>query len=177
MTIQQNDQFNSGPAYKQPWFWLIMAPLMTTILVGTSMLVYSIFAYDGRTVDRYTKDGFNVTKSFEREQKAQSLQIKANATISDYGNGSLLTVDLMGVLENKPVILLLTIYSPASKIQDVKIELMLVDGMYQAIIEKQELSKRTMQIIDPTDKTWLIQTKQSWPLTGATLFTPYMSVY
>ena len=173
MTALQDDQFNSGPAYKQPWFWLIMAPLMTTIVVGTSMLVYSIFAYDGRTIDQYTKDGFNVTQSFKREQKAQSLQIKGNATI----NNDVLTLDLTGVLENKPTALSLTIYSPATKIQDVKIELLLVDGKYQAKVETQELSNRTMQIIDPDDETWLIQTKSSWPISGSTLFTPYMSAY
>ena len=173
MTAQQDDKYNSGPAYKQPWFWLIMAPLMTTIMVGTSMLVYSFFVYDGRSVDQYTKDGFNVTQSFEREQKAQSLQIKASANIK----GDVLIVDLKGVLETKPSLLLLTIYSPASKVQDVAIELLLVNGVYQSKINQQELSKRTMQIIDPADKTWLIQSKESWPLTGSTLFTPYMSAY
>jgi len=173
MKTQQDDQFNSGPAYKQPWFWLIMTPLMTAIVVGTSMLIYSIFAYDGRTVDRYTKDGFNVTQSFDREQKAQSLQIEAKAKIK----GDLLTLELKGVLEKKPPSLLLTIYSPASKIQDVNIELMLTNGVYQAKIADQPLSKRTMQITDPTDKTWLIQAKQSWPLIGLTLFTPYLSAY
>jgi len=173
MTNQTGSQYNSGPAYKQPWFWLIMAPLITTIIVGTSMLVYSIIAYDGRTVDQYKKDGFNVTQSFEREQKAQSLNLKATAVL----NANQLEINVESNLNALPAMLQLIIFSPASKSQDVKIDLILDNDVYRATVDLKGLSKRTMHIVDPNDKSWLIQTKQAWPFTKSVHFTPYLTAY
>ncbi|BCE00672.1 FixH family protein [Marinicellulosiphila megalodicopiae] len=175
MTNQKHDDdFNSGPAYKQPWFWLIMAPLMTTIVVGTSMLVYSIIAYDGGSINKFEKDGFDVTPSVEKEKMAQSLNLIAQLIQTD----NKIEINLNGRIENLPKHLLLTIYSPVSKSKDIKITLNLEKDKFIANLDTDHmvLSERVMQLVDPGDSSWLIQAKSAWPLTAPVAFTPFLVI-
>ena len=62
--MQNQDQYNSGPAYKQLWFWLIISPLLVTFVVGFSMLALAITTNDGAALGSFEKDGFDTTRSF-----------------------------------------------------------------------------------------------------------------
>ena len=44
---------NTPPWYKQFWPWLILAPLIVSVLVGTTMLIMSIRYFDGTVRDDY----------------------------------------------------------------------------------------------------------------------------
>lgn len=60
------------PAYKNPWFWLVMAPLISAFISGFTMLYLASKDFDGLVSDNYVKDGFAIhAPSYSQNLTAQ----------------------------------------------------------------------------------------------------------
>lgn len=77
MTLNSVD---SKPAWRHPWFWLVMAPLMTSIVVGLGLLTVAISGSDDRVYDDYYEQGRLINNRFEKESQARKLGIAGEIT-------------------------------------------------------------------------------------------------
>ena len=116
MIKRRQDEPDSGPAYKQLWFWLILSPLLTTFVAGFTMLGLAISSNDGAALGSYQKSGFDTTRSYEREDKAHSMNLIASLQL----NEGEVRLKLSGNYQ-PPSQLRLNLLFPTSKTRDVQV--------------------------------------------------------
>lgn len=69
------NQTNKTPAYKEPWFWMVMGPLLVVVVVVLSMAGVAIWVADDRVQDNYYKEGRMINKHFAEEELALALNV------------------------------------------------------------------------------------------------------
>lgn len=89
MTIE-----GKGSAFREPWFWVVFAPLFLVVCVSAVLLSFAIVGADDRVYDDYYKQGRMINYRFEEEQNAIALSLRGEVSLSD-GN-TRLTVELAG---------------------------------------------------------------------------------
>lgn len=82
---------DNGPAYRQPWFWFVMSPLIVVICVSLTFAGISIFYADDRVVDNYYKQGRTINQSFAQEARARELGVTADVRF-DQATGEVMVV-------------------------------------------------------------------------------------
>lgn len=107
-----------GSAYKQPWFWLIITPLLVVIVAGFYLLYLSIVTMDGVVVDSHYKDGRGIVVSNEQIALANTLNLNAAVIFNNNGQVS---IKLNGGLTIMPEALNLLIAFPTAQNRDVSI--------------------------------------------------------
>ena len=68
----------SKPWYREPMVWLVISIPAAAVIVGLSMLGYSIASYDGLVADDYYKQGKTINRRLERQARAAELGLSAN---------------------------------------------------------------------------------------------------
>lgn len=151
MTTQQ-----TGPWYKQPWLWFILAPLIATVLYSTVYITASIVTNDGVVLDEYTKKA----KAFHEDNS----RIEAARSLGLYGDLQLdqLTGDVVVKLNSSednalPSQLELIIGHPSRASLDILVPLReLQPGYYTGALDK-TLKGRKFLILQPADKVWQLR--------------------
>ena len=81
-----NTQLDSGPWYRQPWPWLLMAGPASVVVAGFITLALAIESSDGLVADDYYKQGKAINKTLHRDEVAQSLGYQAVLTLAATDN-------------------------------------------------------------------------------------------
>lgn len=63
------------PAWKETWFWLVMAPLLLVLVVSIGTVTLAFRVADDRVPDDYYKEGRMINKHFADEQNALALEV------------------------------------------------------------------------------------------------------
>ncbi|WP_347331270.1 FixH family protein [Marinimicrobium locisalis] len=118
---------DSGPAYRQPWFWLVMSPLIVVICVVLTFVGVSLFHADDRVVDNYYKQGRTINQSFAQEERARELDVQANVRFDQITGEVIVNLSKEGAM---PEQLYLMVGHPIDAEQDQHIELQPVRAGY-----------------------------------------------
>lgn len=122
---------DNGPAYRQPWFWFVMTPLMVVVCVSLSLVTVSFFYADDRVVDNYYQHGRTINQSFGQEARAHELGLAAVLRF-DQQSGEVLLDLRANAPQDLPDELLLMIDHPVSAELDQRVTLRAVrDGVYR----------------------------------------------
>ena len=76
--------------YRVPIVWLVLAVLASAVVMGGSMLYFSIVSFDGMVVDDYYKEGKKINRVLRRDKAAMGHGLKALLTVE----GSKLKIQL-----------------------------------------------------------------------------------
>lgn len=123
------NQTKKIPAYKEPWFWAVMAPLLVVIVVSLSMAGVAIWVADDRVKDDYYKEGRMINKHFAEEELALSLAVRGSLEFD------FTTAEVFARVEAKqlPAELELTFSHPSAAAQDLTVVMQRIgEGRYRA---------------------------------------------
>jgi len=151
-TLEQ--QQAQAPWYKQPWLLFTLAPLVATVIYGTTFLVLSITSADGIVKEDYYRvvRGYEVDTSkrdFARENNI-SATLKLDNLTGD------LNLQLVG--PQQPKQLFLDIVSPTHQKYDQVITLVSlgIQGLYRASLPAKIKGKRYL-LLYPEDQSWRLR--------------------
>lgn len=65
------------PWYREPWFWLLISPLILVVVVSLSMATVAVITADDVVSDNYYKEGRMLSQKFTSEEHARSLGLSA----------------------------------------------------------------------------------------------------
>ena len=131
--MQQHDPSRmKKPAYKEPWFWAVFAPLIVIFFVCAVLLKFAIVGGDDRVVGDYYKQGRMINNRFAMEAVASRLALSASVEFN--AKLGLVRLSLQGNRKfDEPAMVLLTVSHPLESEQDYALPLQKVDaGQYQA---------------------------------------------
>lgn len=144
-----------APWYKQTWLWFVLAPLIATVIYGTTFLYLSIVTNDGLVKDDFYKVARGISEDPARENRAVELNINGQLTLDS------LTGDVQLQLnsdEALPSELQLVLVHPTHQKYDQVLQLRSVgnSGLYSSSLQSQIEGKRYV-ILEPMDQSWQVQ--------------------
>ncbi|SEI78858.1 hypothetical protein SAMN05421831_11060 [Allopseudospirillum japonicum] len=158
---------NTPPWYKQFWPWLILAPLIVSVLVGTTMLIMSIRYFDGTVRDDYYKSGLAINQELEKDVIAQQLELKASLRFDSLTGDVVL--DLQGQLEQMPTTLKLALEFPTRADRDLEITLNHQNGSRYVGALADRLNNRWYIQLQPPSEQWRLQGVVRFPSEDAVI--------
>lgn len=161
----QNTNTTPTAWYKQFWPWFLLVPLIVTVIVGITMLTFSIQVFDGTVNDNYYKEGLAINQTLERDHKAAQLGMAASLKVDNLTGDVLITLN--GQLESWPEQLSLQFINPTRANRDYSVVLTQVTANhYRGQVEKAPLNLWYLDIAAP-DNNWRIKGSAEFPLEAA----------
>jgi len=157
----QNTNSTTRAWYKQFWPWFLLAPLIVTVIVGITMLSFSIQVFDGTVNDNYYKEGLAINQTLERDHYAKKLGMAASLKVDSVTGDVLITLN--GQLESWPKQLTLQFINPTRANRDYSTVLTQVTGNnYRGQVEKAPLNLWYLDISAP-DNLWRLKGSADFP--------------
>lgn len=151
MNTEPRDSGKPSPAWRQFWFWFVLAPPMVSIVVGLSLVYTAVTRGDDKVVDNYYQAGRAIHKDFALERRAGELGLDAHFVV-DREAGHV-TVHLQGS-EEAPATLKLHLSHATHARRDRSLELAADDsGLYRGEIGRPVIGRHYVRL-EPLDGEW-----------------------
>lgn len=121
------------PAWREPWFWFVMTPLIFVVILGAVLLSAAFIGADNRVYDDYYQQGRMINNRFAAKEVAKRLAIRGGVAF-DLEVGEV-WLHLDGETEPKQV--LLSLSHPSDAELDHQLVLQWVShGRYRGELER-----------------------------------------
>jgi len=68
---------NSLPWYREPWPWIVMSGPAIVVVAGIATAIIAVRTNDGLVADDYYRQGLDINRVLEREERARALDVSA----------------------------------------------------------------------------------------------------
>lgn len=72
---------STQPAYKNPWFWLVLSPLIFAFISGMITLYLASNDFDGLVTDEYIKEGFAIHAPSNAQTLTATLHVSTDSLV------------------------------------------------------------------------------------------------
>lgn len=103
------------PWYREPWPWLLMAPVAIVVVAGIVTAILAVRTSDGVVADDYYKQGLGINRVIAREAHAQAAGLAARILFNDERTGVRV---LLASAQQLPESLTLTLIHPTRRGED-----------------------------------------------------------
>lgn len=159
---QNKNDMDSGPWYKEPWPWILMAGPAIVVVAGFITFYLAVATDDTLVSDDYYKDGKNIIKQMNRDTEASNRQLHAKLVFNE--DVSSVRILINGKIEQKGKITL-NIHHPTMKKRDKSIELKpLGQNIFQANFTEpitKDQARYWYLSLEDEGKQWRLQSKWS----------------
>ena len=154
------------PWYREPWFWLVMSPLVLVVLVTMTMVSIAVRHADDTVSDTYYKDSRMYHFTAEQDERAQQLGLAGLLQFQPQEHT--VSLDLNGNFDY-PQQLLLTLSHPVEADLDRHILLSQISaGRYRGDIDGQLQHRWYLRLMPELDPEQHLQAE--WRLKGEVNF-------
>ena len=117
-------QKHFNPWYREPWAWLVAAPLILVFISCSIMVTIAVRSADDRVSDNYYKEGRMLAQEFTSDEFARSIGVVADVKFNSLRNLIVaeISADQADILENVLELSLL-ISHPAEQEKDIQLVL------------------------------------------------------
>jgi uncharacterized protein len=157
--------------YKEYWFWIVMIPITSSVIVGSSFVYQAFATFDGVVVDNYYKDGKGIKVRVEEDRRAQANGLQATMVAVN----NTVKAQIGGTLASYPDQLDLIFIYPYSDKYDIELVMEhLGDGEYQAEFFPEVQNRYLVQLHtqDGAENAWRLHGETNLPLVAPIILKP-----
>lgn len=131
--MNENQEYDAQPWYRQFWLWVVLAPLITVVCVSAVTVSIAFRHADDVVIDNYYKQGRMINQTMEQDRRALALGLSANLRFDRATGEIFLEIPAQDAV---PEQLLLTLDHPFEENLDQQIILQQVSpGQYRGELE------------------------------------------
>jgi hypothetical protein len=155
----KQDNTAIAPWYKQPWLWFILAPVIASVISGSTFLYLSIVSADGIVKDDYYKVAKGLQIDNRPALQAAALNLSADLLLDDLTGDIGLT--LHGTVADDLDRLTLEIIHPIHQKYDQNIRLRRVPGgtRFTGSLQASLSTSEHYVVVVPPDSSWNLRTE------------------
>lgn len=147
-----------SPWYREPWPWLVMAPLAAVVVAGVATIWLAVATSDGVVADDYYKQGLGINRTLQREARAAELGIEPRIMMNAERTGVRVLVASTAPL---PETLRLTLVHPTRRDGDQAVELRHIGGaLYEGRLQPPRAARWRLTLEDGAG-TWRVSRQWS----------------
>lgn len=134
---QTNTSKHVNPWYKEPWAWLVAAPLLLVFVACAITVTIAFRMADDRVSDNYYKEGRMLSQEFTSDEYAKMIGVKAALDFNLSKRVVIARLDLEQVDKLRDLsVLKLLVSHPAEQSKDVKLTMLPVTkNVFRAVYE------------------------------------------
>ncbi|WP_231757887.1 FixH family protein [Microbulbifer elongatus] len=141
---QKANSNKTAPWFREPWFWMVMSPLILVVIVSFVLVSVAVRHGDDVVSDTYYKDSRLYHYSAEQDQRAKAMNLAGMILFSP--EDKTVSLDLRGDLPGYPESLVLVLSHPVEADLDERILLQEIStGRYRG------------QVAAPLQHRWYLQ--------------------
>ncbi len=159
----KHDNTAIAPWYKQPWLWFILAPVIVSVISGSTFLYLSIISADGIVKDDYYKVAKGLQIDNRPSIQAAALNLSADLLIDDLTGDIGLT--LSGKIADDLNSLTLEIIHPIHQKYDQNMQLRRVPGTthFTGNLQATLSSSKHFVVVIAPDNSWNLRAEVEPP--------------
>jgi hypothetical protein len=162
MTTPQSDL---KPWYWQLWPWLLIALPGSVVVASIITLFIAIDSADDIVADDYYKQGLAINRTLAADERAQTLQLRAELGID--AKTQALSLTLQGQLHPTPQQLRAVFAHPVNADEDFTVFLdTIAPQHYRAALTRALRGRWTVEITDPATPGWRLRREIALPATA-----------
>jgi uncharacterized protein len=154
--MQEFDENNPPPWYKQFWPWFMVGILVFAVVIGLGLLFIALANQDSMVRDNYYKEGRAINMHLGRDHMARDLGLSADFLIDEVTGEITLALD--GNVDELPATLQLDLISPSHADRDRSVLLNQLRGnRYAGQLEDIVQGRHYVDLSDPArpgDEGW-----------------------
>lgn len=146
-------------AWKEPWFWMVLGPLILTIVTSLVFVYIAVSGADQRVVDDYYTEGKAINHRFEADKLAIALGVGASVQVDTVSGEALVELTGLTVLPDQ---LALYFSHPVKATEDLTVQLKKINASRYRVDLPKPLAGRWYLHLTPADTA----TEKKWRLVG-----------
>ena len=143
----------SGPWYREPWPWLLMAGPAIVVVAGIATAVLAFRSADGVVADDYYKQGLAINRVLERESRARLLGITADVAFNAAHNE--VSVAVVSHAPSPPRLRLTLVHPTRPGIDQTILVTRVADGRYVGRVDPSRAANWNLALEDE-QSTWRV---------------------
>lgn len=166
--MQQTNQQDVLPWYRQFWPWFLMALPASAVIAGISTVFIATINKDNLVVDNYYKQGLAINQTLTQQELAKELGLSGNATLDvEQGKLNLLLSAVKSI--DDPQLKLTLVHATLAELDQVVFLNRVATNNYSGTIKNLTTGKWHL-ILEPINAQWRIEAslalpQQSWLMT------------
>ncbi|HMW46926.1 MAG TPA: FixH family protein [Cellvibrionaceae bacterium] len=146
-------------SWREPWFWMVLGPLILTILTSLIFVYIAVSGADQRVVDDYYTEGKAINHRFEADKLAAALGVGAQVRVDTVSGEALVELTGLSVFPDQ-----LTLYfsHPVKATDDLTVQLKKINASRYRVDLPKQLAGRWYLQLTPADAA----ADKKWRLVG-----------
>ena len=164
-------KIDSGPWYREPWPWLLMAGPAAVVVAGFATLWIAVATSDGLVVDDYYKKGMAINQAIQRDVLAAQRGYHATALVAP--DGRTITVELSATVKDAepPTLRVLIVHPTRDGLDKMVLLRRGASGVYNGVVPAVTGGRRIL-VLEDMESTWRLTGETAFPAVAPIVLTP-----
>lgn len=168
MTMAKTD---TGPWYREPWPWLLMAGPVAVVIAGIATLWIAVATSDGLVVDDYYKKGMAINQAIQRDVLAAQRGYRAIATVAAEGRGVTVSLSAAPGEAEPPGLRMLIVHPTRDGMDGLVLLRRVTPGVYNGVVPVVADGRRIL-VIEDMQSTWRLTGETAFPVAAPIVLKP-----